>query len=78
MSADDATTPSALAKQIRREIETFEPRLTDVRVVFSEESKAERKLQFVIQATLRLDPDPERVEFDSVLELNSGRFVLNT
>lgn len=78
MSADEAATPTALARQIRREIELFEPRLTDVRVVFSDEARADRRLQFIIQATLLLDPDPERVEFDSVLELNSGRFVLNT
>jgi type VI secretion system protein ImpF len=79
LSADAAKTPGRLLKMIEREIELHEPRLRDVRIFRSDEEgqeKVSRSLRFVIEATLRLDPDPERVEFDTVLEMHSGRFTV--
>lgn len=77
MSADSAQTPGRLLKAIEREIELFEPRLTNVRVSVQDPKEGgERSLRFVIEATLMLDPDPEHVEFDTVLELDSGQFSL--
>ncbi len=77
MSADASTTPARLLRSIEREIELFEPRLSEVRISRSGEGdKKSRNLKFVIEATLRLDPDPERVRFDTVLEMNSGRFTV--
>ena len=79
MSADASTTPARLLRMIEREIELFEPRLKDVRIHRADDdakAKSTRSLKFVIEATLRLDPDPERVEFDTVLEMNSGRFTV--
>lgn len=77
MSADASTTPARLLRSIEREIELFEPRLSDVRISRSgDDDKKSRALKFVIEATLRLDPDPERVRFDTVLEMNSGRFTV--
>jgi type VI secretion system protein ImpF len=77
MSADAAATPARLNRSIEREIELFEPRLSDVRISRAEgDDKKTRSLKFVIEATLRLDPDPERVRFDTVLEMNSGRFTV--
>jgi type VI secretion system protein ImpF len=77
MSADMSTTPARLLRSIEREIELFEPRLGDVRIsrAGGGEGKS-RDLKFVIEATLRLDPDPERVHFDTVLEMHSGRFTV--
>ena len=77
MSADSSATPARLLRSIEREIELFEPRLTDVRISRAESpEKKGRDLKFVIEATLRLDPDPERVRFDTVLEMHSGRFTV--
>ena len=77
MSADSAHTTGRLLKAIEREVELFEPRLTNVRVSVQEGGAGEeRRLRFVIQATLLLDPDPEHVEFDTLLELDSGQFSL--
>ena len=76
MHAEAADTPTRLRKAIEREIELFEPRLTNVRV--SARDASDRTLGFVIEATLMLDPDPERVEFDTVLEIDSGQFSLKT
>jgi type VI secretion system protein ImpF len=78
MSADAATTPARLLRSIEREIELFEPRLKDVRISRAGGGeKKSRDLKFVIEATLQLDPDPERVRFDTVLEMHSGRFTVS-
>ncbi len=77
MAADSASTPGRLQRSIEKEIELFEPRLKDVRVTLSDEGKGGvRAMSFTIEAMLRLDPDPERVEFDMALEMAEGRFSL--
>ena len=55
-------------------VAAFEPRLQDVRVTFEENASHSRILRFTIHATLRTDPAPERVSFDTVLQLNSGQY----
>ena len=75
-SADASATPARLLRSIEREIELFEPRLTDVRISRAGDDAKSRRLKFVIEATLRLDPDPERVRFDTVLEMNSGHITV--
>jgi type VI secretion system protein ImpF len=77
MSADASSTTTRLLRSIEREIELFEPRLKDVKISRDVGSK-NRSLSFVIEATLRMDPHSERVEFDTVLEMHSGRFTLTT
>ena len=75
MAADASSTPARLRRTIEREIELFEPRLRDVRVMLADEGKGGlRAMHFVIEAMLSLDPDPERVEFDIELEMTDGRF----
>ena len=55
-------------------IRIFEPRLTGVRVTPVEEKEgAQRRVRFVIEGLLRMEPNPERVLFDSVLDLASGK-----
>lgn len=75
LSAESAKTPQRLVRSIEREIELYEPRLTNVRISLKKPDKksSKRHMQFMIEATLRLEPDPERVEFDTVLELDSGQ-----
>ena len=77
MAADSGSTRTRLQRSVEREIELFEPRLKDVRVTVSDEGKGGvRAMRFEIEAMLRLDPDPERIEFDMELELTDGRFNL--
>jgi type VI secretion system protein ImpF len=65
-----------IADKIRRIIETFEPRLKDVRVTYVPgESAADRSIKFKIDARLAVDPAPD-VAFDTVLELNSGQYAV--
>ncbi len=53
----------------------FEPRLANVRVVPLEWRHAgTRTLRFRIEGLLLMDPAPEHVSFDTVLELTSGEY----
>jgi len=66
-----------LARAVAECIELFEPRLTAVRVVPKDSGGAAgRGFHFTIEALLRLDPSPERVVFDTIVETMSGRVVV--
>ena len=79
LSADSAETPAQLRRFIENAIEAFEPRLTDVRVTLSGSGDSkDRRVQFLIEADLKLDPDPQRVQFDTVLEVSSGKFAVSS
>jgi type VI secretion system protein ImpF len=53
---------------------TFEPRLEAVKVTMEPISPGSRMLRFQIEGMLRMDPAPERISFDTVLELTSGTY----
>jgi len=75
MSRDSADTRQYLLRRIEEAVELFEPRLMSVRVSAVEGAPgAEHSIRFVIEALLRMEPDPERVMFDTVLEVSSGEF----
>jgi type VI secretion system protein ImpF len=76
LSRDSATSYTRLLRQVDRAIAQFEPRLTRVRVslVETEGENARRELRFQIEAVLRMDPNPEPVLFDTVLEFSSGEY----
>ena len=62
-----------LVRQVVGAINMFEPRLTNVRLVLVETPDAGKKdVRLRIDAMLRMDPVPEPVSFDTVIELKSG------
>lgn len=64
-----------LVQWLEQTIATFEPRLTEVRVVLLEADQGRSpQVRFAVTATLRLDPNPERVVFDTVFEVASGGY----
>ena len=67
-------------KQIKREIEEtirrFEQRLENVVVSFEPGRPTERVLRFRIDARLKVDPAPEPITFDTVLQLGSGQYLV--
>ena len=72
---DNVETAHRLAREVEQAIALFEPRLANVRVSLAEvEDRGERRLHFVIEALLRLDPTPERVVFDTVLDVVKHEF----
>jgi len=68
------TAADVLSKYIESTIRTFEPRLTSVRVSMRPVEGVDRIAHFTIEAILLLDPLPERVVFDTVLELSKGEY----
>lgn len=67
-----------LTEDITDTIRRFEPRLTgvDVRLV-ERNSPTEPQLRFTVSATLLMDPSPELIVFDTVLEVASGVYEVN-
>jgi type VI secretion system protein ImpF len=58
-------------------IRNFEPRLDAVRITPIETANAgsfNRVLRFQIEGLLKMDPAPEQVSFDTVLQLTSGEY----
>ena len=55
-------------------LKNFEPRLTDVHVTLEESDTVDRRLRFHIEGNMNLDPAPEEISFDTVLELASGEY----
>jgi type VI secretion system protein ImpF len=74
VSRDSPTAVRLIVQQMEQAIRTFEPRLENVRVFLAERTPEQRELRFVIEAMLRMEPDPERVLFDTVLEPVHGEF----
>lgn len=64
-----------LAQAIQATVVKFEPRIANPRVglVASTDEKMPM-LRFAIEGMLRVDPNPEHVSFDTVLELASGEY----
>jgi type VI secretion system protein ImpF len=56
-------------------IAIFEPRLTNVRVRSVDNvAGGPRVLRFQIEALLKMDPAPEQIFFDTLLQLSSGEY----
>ncbi|CAN5669612.1 type VI secretion system baseplate subunit TssE [soil metagenome] len=77
LSGDSDATREVLLRELEETIELFEPRLMQVRISATEgEDSAQRRIRFVIEGLMRMDPNPERVLFDTVLELSSGKIFV--
>lgn len=65
-----------LVQSLEKAIRVFEPRLMDLRVTLEPIDEIKRILQFRIEARLKIDPVPEPVMFDTVLQMGSGQFEI--
>jgi type VI secretion system protein ImpF len=75
LSSDSIGDRDLLLRQVEDALKLFEPRLENVKISMVElqgESKR-RELRFIVEATLRLDPTPEQVMFDTVLHFSTGQ-----
>ena len=81
LSGESAAVKRLLARDIREAIRIFEPRLSQVRIVWSDEDDGEDgakyRLRFRIDALLDVDPETERVSFDAVLDSVQGDFAVH-
>lgn len=74
VSADSLARRRELLRQVEDCIARFEPRLDAVRVTETGGDENSRHIRFHVEAVLRLDPDPEPIWFDAVLDPTSSRF----
>ncbi len=67
-----------LVRMIEETVSTFEPRITRLKVTPVESASSSRHvLRFQIEGLLMMDPAPEHISFDTVLQLSSGEYSVN-
>ncbi|MGO9228798.1 MAG: type VI secretion system baseplate subunit TssE [Bryobacteraceae bacterium] len=70
-----AAAEAKLTRQLQAALKFFEPRLAKVRVVPIEPLVAKtRTFRFRIEALLMMDPAPEHISFDTVLQLTTNQY----
>jgi type VI secretion system protein ImpF len=68
-----------LVRLLQTTLKLFEPRLANVRIVPLEGGEhGTRTLHFRIEGLLIMDPAPEHVSFDTVLELTRGEYEVQS
>ena len=64
-----------LLRSLEEAIEIFEPRLAHARVTSKEPFRSgQQAITFHVEAVLMVDPAPERISFDTVLEITKGAY----
>jgi type VI secretion system protein ImpF len=64
----------ALVNQVEQAIRRFAPQLIDLKITYNPPNELERSLSFRIEARIDVEPSPEPIVFDTVLQLGSGEF----
>jgi type VI secretion system protein ImpF len=73
VSGDSDAARRQVLRQVEECIEQFEPRLMSVRITpVATKGGGQREFRLNIQALLRMEPNPERVSFDTVVDVSSG------
>jgi type VI secretion system protein ImpF len=67
-----------LAKAIKTAISFFEPRLLAVKVTIEPSTEEVHGIHFSIEGLLRMDPAPEPVFFDTLLEPSKGEYKVKS
>jgi type VI secretion system protein ImpF len=76
LSVKNPNEQNRLAKAIETSLRVFEPRFINVKVSLEPISSTDRQLRFHIEAHLDIEPVPEPVSFDTVLQVGSGEFAI--
>jgi type VI secretion system protein ImpF len=74
LGLNSASDQRALRIAIETCLRNYEPRLMDIRVSLQSSDTTDRRLRFHIEGNMKLDPAPEEIAFDTVLELTSGEY----
>lgn len=74
LSIDSGGDQKFIKRQIEEAVRRFEQRLENVVVSVEPVSSNERILRFRIDAHLKIDPAPEPITFDTVLQLANGEY----
>jgi type VI secretion system protein ImpF len=74
LSDKSSTDQKVLRTALETAIRTFEPRLQNVVVKPEPLDSLQRVMRFRIDAQLKVDPAPEPITFDTVLQLGNGQY----
>ncbi len=74
LAAKNAAEQKRLASAVETALLNFEPRFLDLKVTLEPLSNVDRQMKFKIEARLDVEPAPEPIAFDTVLELGKGDF----
>ncbi len=76
LSVKNPNEQNRIAKAIETALRVFEPRFINVKVTLEPINNTDRQLRFRIEAHLDIEPVPEPVSFDTVLQVGSGEFAI--
>jgi type VI secretion system protein ImpF len=74
ISAKSHVEQKQLSQSLETAIRIFEPRFLNLKVTLEPVNTVDRMLKFRIEASLNVEPVPEPIAFDTVLQLGSGDF----
>ena len=74
MGLNSASDQRTLISAVQQCLRNYEPRITDVRVYLESSEVVNRSLRFRIEGMMMVDPAPEEINFDTVLELSKGEY----
>jgi type VI secretion system protein ImpF len=74
ISAKSHIEQKRLSDALENAIKIFEPRFLNLKVTLEPVNNIDRLLKFRIEAQLNVEPAPEPIAFDTVLQLGSGDF----
>lgn len=77
INAQNHVEQQRLTKAMDAAIRFFEPRFLNLKVTMEPVSTVDRQLKFRIEASLDVEPAPEPIVFDTVLQMGSGEFVIS-
>ena len=75
-SAKSHIEQTRMTQALEAALKHFEPRFINVKVSLEPISNLDRLLKFRIEASLDVEPAPEPVVFDTVLQMGSGNFAV--
>ena len=78
LSMDSGDDHKYMKREIEEAVRRFEQRLEGVVVSVEPAEPTDRMLRFRIDARLKIDPAPEPVTFDTLLQLGSGEYEVRT
>lgn len=76
LSIDSGVDQKFIKREVEEAVRRFEQRLGNVVVSIEPVSGTDRVLRFRIDAELKIDPAPEPITFDTVLQLGNGEYMV--
>ena len=80
VSAESSQSLARVRSMIEEALRLFEPRLESVKVRLADDDAPEgrSRIRFVIEGLLRMDPHPELLRFDTVMQPGGGGFKVTS